>query len=74
MKQHETAPKTDYLNLFKMISNPNGVQICPNHFLVGDNIALQYLGQLPHFTKMSRCPNNSKPEKDKRKRITEEEK
>jgi hypothetical protein len=44
------STKTDYLKPFKFISNIKGFHFCPNHFLVGDNIDLQYLGQLPHFS------------------------
>jgi hypothetical protein len=62
------SPKTEYSPPFKMKSNSNGIQFCPNHFLVGDNIALQYLGQLPHFSKLPKCPKQFRSEVKKRNR------
>jgi hypothetical protein len=56
------STKTGYLNPYKIISNSKEFQTCPNHFLVGDNIALQYLGQLPHFSKLPKCPKHFRTE------------
>jgi hypothetical protein len=52
------STKTGYLNPFKIISNSKEFQTCPNHFLVEGHIALQYLGQLSHFSKLICCPNS----------------
>jgi hypothetical protein len=61
------SPKTEYSPPFKMISNSNGFQFCPNHFLVGPNIALQYLGHLSYFSKMLKWPIYFCNGKEKRK-------
>jgi hypothetical protein len=50
-----------------MISNSNGIQISSNHFLVGPNIALQYLGHLLYFSKMLKWPIYFCNGKEKRK-------
>jgi hypothetical protein len=55
-------PKNRIFDIFKIILNSNKLQIRPNHFLVGDNIAPQYLDQLSHFTIMHKWLNYYKTE------------